>query len=123
MVEHWLRETAASGTTADTAPPWTLQLAALALRDGALDYTDLATPSPVRAQLTQLRLDAHKLQWPGGKAIPLELSARLGTGRRSSEPGRLAWQGQVTIEPLASTVASWTTTTVALACRPTLTST
>ncbi|HMN22697.1 MAG TPA: DUF748 domain-containing protein [Ottowia sp.] len=106
MVERWLREARAEDAGAANAappePPWTVQLDALALREGALDYADLAPSQPVRAQLTQLRLDARQLQLPGRHAMPLELSARLGTGRRSGEPGRLAWRGQLTLEPLAA---------------------
>ncbi len=109
MAEQWVRslDTPAADGKAPAAAesetaPWAVGLEALKLREGSVDYADLATVQPVRAQLTQLRLDAGKLQLAGKQSMPLELSARLGTGRRGAEAGRLSWRGQLTLEPLTA---------------------
>ncbi|MBP8909757.1 MAG: DUF748 domain-containing protein, partial [Pseudoxanthomonas sp.] len=61
--------------------------------------TGLAS-APVEAELTQLQVDASKIELNGKQPIPLRLSARIGAGR--AEPGRLAWRGQFSLEPLAA---------------------
>ena len=87
-------------SAAPAEPPWTLLLAELALRGGSLGWRDAATPRPVRAELTQLQIDAQQIDLNSGQPVPLSLSARLGAGR--AEPGRLAWRGNVGWQPTVS---------------------
>jgi len=115
QAERWLRgsETGATEAPARTTPapreqgsgnaPWALRIEAFALSGGTIGWRDEAMARPVRAELTDLRVDGRKLDLTGKAPMDVELSARLGTGRRSGgEPGRLSWRGQLAQTPLSA---------------------
>lgn len=107
MFESWLREPVAA--VAPTQPerstngpqgdaPWKVLIEEFDLSGGMVGWRDAAMPRTVRAELTQLKLNARKLDLDGGKPIPVTISTLIGTGR--AEPGRLGWQGTVSATPL-----------------------
>lgn len=109
MVEAWLRQPAGDDKPADapkprTGPntdfPWKVVVNELALVDGTIGWHDGVPASPVEAELTQLQLDAKKIDLSAKQAIPVNLSARIGAGR--AEPGRLSWRGQFGLTPVAA---------------------
>ena len=54
------------------ARPWTVQVASIALRDGALNWLDESLPSPARIRLAGLTLDASALAMPFSPQAPLQ---------------------------------------------------
>ncbi|MBK8665868.1 MAG: DUF748 domain-containing protein [Burkholderiales bacterium] len=111
MYEAWLRQAATTEDkpAASTKPPrggpvtdipWKVLVNEVALTGGHVGWRDAAASAPVEAELTQLQLDASKIELNGKQPIPLRLSARIGAGR--AEPGRLAWRGQLGLAPLAA---------------------
>ena len=106
MFEHWMKgSTAATAAPADSAPPWTLRVGALAVESGAVSFADNAQPRPVALEVSGLDLAAQDLASDGAKPQPLRLSARVtapGAAKGSkAEPGRLVWQGTLVPQPLA----------------------
>ncbi|MBS0500977.1 MAG: DUF748 domain-containing protein [Burkholderiaceae bacterium] len=109
MFERWLRQPEGK---ADSKPdnkseradaPWAVRVNELAVAGGTVGWRDEAMPRPVRAEITELKVDARKLDLAGKQPAEVQLSARLGTGRRSGgEPGRLSWNGSVAWAPLAA---------------------
>jgi hypothetical protein len=96
--------------------PWAVRVNELAVAGGTVGWRDEAMPRPVRAEITELKVDARKLDLAGKQPAEVQLSARLGTGRRSGgEPGRLSWNGSVAWAPLARAAPS---TCSACRCRP-----
>ena len=112
MYESWLREPAGSAPNSKShaaaqaskpsvaEAPWKVALEQLAVTGGAVGWRDDAMGRPVRADLTQLTLEARQLDLNAKKPMPVTLSARLGSGR--ADPGRLSWRGTVNLEPLAA---------------------
>ena len=111
MYQAWLRQPLAEAKADKPAAPvrrggpvtdfpWKVSVNELAVAGGELGWRDAAAAAPVEAELTQLQLDASKIELNGKQPIPLRLSARVGAGR--AEPGRLAWRGQLGLEPLAA---------------------
>src|SRR5690606_10352707 len=83
--------------------PWAVRIDELALAGGTVGWRDETTARPVRAELTDLQVHGRKLELMGKEPFELELSARVGTGRRSGgEPGRLSGGGQVVQTPLSA---------------------
>ncbi len=77
--------------------PWKVVVNEFGLNGGTLGWRDAATPRPVQAELTQLQVDAKRIDLDSRVPIPLNVSARLGAGR--SDPGRVAWRGNVGLVP------------------------
>lgn len=116
MFERWLRtpgkaEPAAAGhkgkeaehAHGKAAPHWAVRVNALALEGGTVGWIDESTPQPVRAEITDLQVGASKLDLDGKRPVGLDVSARIGTGRRSDgEPGRLSWRGEVAWTPVSA---------------------
>lgn len=109
MYESWLRQPPES-SAASAAPalsresavaelPWKAVFNEIAVNGGTVGWRDFAMARPVRADLTQLKLEAKQVDLDAGKPMPVVLSAQLGTGR--ADPGRLSWRGTVGLEPLA----------------------
>ncbi len=97
------RSTPASRERSPENAPWAVRIDALALAGGTVGWRDEAMARPVRAEVTDLRVEGRKLDLTGKTPMDIEVSARLGTGRRSGgEPGRLSWRGQLAQAPLSA---------------------
>ncbi|TAN12508.1 MAG: DUF748 domain-containing protein, partial [Burkholderiaceae bacterium] len=115
MFERWLREpkdaepAAAKLKTSShghgkATPRWVVRVNALTLDGGTVGWIDEATSRPVRAEVTDLQVNASKLDLDGKRPMELDVSARIGTGRRADgEPGKFAWRGDVAWAPVAAT--------------------
>ncbi|MDA4661889.1 DUF748 domain-containing protein, partial [Enterobacter hormaechei] len=57
--------------------------------------------TPVEVEITALKLMVSKLAPETATASPVELSGRIGAGRRA-EPGRFDFKGQVVLKPLSA---------------------
>ncbi len=107
MFEHWLPAAAPASATApkesqkETAPPWSVQWQELALHGGSVAFRDEAAASPVALMVSGLQVQLKGFSPLDAQAAPahLSLSARLGAGR--TEPGRLQYDGQLALTPLA----------------------
>ncbi len=112
MAERWLRTpqgAAEPGAQAGGKPtgaadtPWSVRLDELALTGGTVGWRDEGMRRVARAELSDLQIAARKLTLDGKQPMEIELKTGVGTGRRSGgEPGRLAWRGQVGLEPLSA---------------------
>jgi hypothetical protein len=109
MFQDWLRAPAeaAAPARAASAPapaadvPWKLQLGQLTVDGGQIGWRDAAVADgPVDVELTQLQIDGRQLSLDSKQPMPVNLSARLGSGR--GEPGRLAWRGSLGLAPLSA---------------------
>lgn len=115
MFERWMRAPAGGGDAPVAAPkapgaeaapgsakPWQLSIATLAVDNGAVSYADKANAStPVEVEITALKLKVNKLA-PGTATVsPVELSGRIGAGRRA-DPGRFDFKGQAVLKPLSA---------------------
>lgn len=103
MYEAWLPPAARKPATRGepvTDAPWKVQVAELSLAGGTVGWRDAAVPTPVEAELAQLRLDARQIDLAGKRPIGLELSAQVRAGRAG--PGRVAWRGQLGLTPLSA---------------------
>ncbi|QTD43910.1 DUF748 domain-containing protein [Ottowia testudinis] len=106
MYQAWLRQPpaatpkpkASGGPAADF--PWKLLVKELALAGGTVGWRDAAVPGTVEAELSQLQIDAKQVDPNSKTPIPVNLSARLSSGR--TEPGRLSWRGSVGLTPLTA---------------------
>ncbi|MFT4267924.1 MAG: DUF748 domain-containing protein, partial [Xenophilus sp.] len=82
------------------AQPWKLSIATLAVDGGDVAYSDKANAAtPVDIELSALRLKAGQIAPGTATASPVELSGRIGAGRRI-EPGRFDFKGKLVLEPL-----------------------
>ncbi|ABM33557.1 DUF748 domain-containing protein [Paracidovorax citrulli] len=84
--------------------PWSVRLAEVSVERGAVALRDAVPSSPVDLRWSAIALQARGLRWPqaaAGPAAPvqLSLSGQWEAGRR--EPGRLAYEGRLTMAPLA----------------------
>lgn len=100
---------AQAGKPGTTPAPWRLSLGELWLQGGQLQLTDAAVPDgatePLRLNLSELRLRAQALAWPGSPAqtpSPVSLDTRLAHGGGPAQ-ARLRWRGQIRPSPLAAT--------------------
>ncbi|MBS0430770.1 MAG: DUF748 domain-containing protein [Proteobacteria bacterium] len=115
MFERWMRTPAGGGDAPVAAPkspaaeaapgsakPWQLSIATLAVDNGAVSYADQANAStPVEVEITALKLKVNKLAPDTATVSPVELSGRIGAGRRA-DPGRFDFKGQVVLKPLSA---------------------
>ncbi len=87
-----------------TAPAWEIRVADAVVDSGTLAFTDRMQTRPVALKLTELHVRARNLAPNGNKPEALELSARIATGKEGSKdtPGKLAYQGTLTPQPLAA---------------------
>ena len=82
--------------------PWKVLVSELAVAGGNVGWRDAATPTPVEAELSQLRIDAKQVDLNSATPIPVNLIARISGGRGGTEPGRLSWRGSVGLTPLTA---------------------
>ncbi|WCM95063.1 DUF748 domain-containing protein [Acidovorax sp. NCPPB 2350] len=112
MFEDWRPTAPAEGAAHGVArgvaavAPWSVRLEEVAVEEGALAFRDALPASPVEVQLSGLRLQARPVVPPSGRsagpAVPAQvsLSAQVGAGRR--EPGRIAYEGTLSMAPWAA---------------------
>ncbi|MDR0227063.1 MAG: DUF748 domain-containing protein [Burkholderiaceae bacterium] len=111
MFEDWLSQasaTAPAPATDGKARPWALKLQALEVDGGELAIRDeepmrrTGAQRPVSLDLTALRLRLGAVEPLAAKSAPtpLELSARVGSGRRV-QPGSLSLRGELGLAPLS----------------------
>lgn len=111
MLERWLVQASDSsginrmpvtpGTLPADPPGWDLQLDEVSMEGGALAFNDAAKAQPVAVLVDAFQMRAKGFAWPakaGASPMPLQLSARLGSGR--SDPGSLAYEGTVQLAPM-----------------------
>jgi uncharacterized protein involved in outer membrane biogenesis len=70
----------ASSRTASPAParaPWTVQVASLAVRDGAVNWLDHSLASPAQIRLNGLVLDASAISYPFSAGAPLQFKGAI----------------------------------------------
>ena len=105
MAQSWLRpQPASSEKSAAAGAPWSAQLGEAVVQGGTIAWRDAVPARPVRADLGNVNLKASGIHWDGAKlagALPVELSAQVTAAGRRSDPGRLSWNGQVRLDPLA----------------------
>lgn len=81
-------------------PVWKVLLGEVSVGAGAVAFSDQAQSQPVAFDVSNLTLLARNFSPDSAKPAPLNLSARVGTGR--SEPGRIDYQGTLAPQPLAA---------------------
>ncbi len=79
------RAAAPAGTSTTAAPPWSVRVAGLGLRDGALRFTDHGTPLAVAVD--ELRLDTGPLTVPLPETVPARLALRIDRTARLTVDG------------------------------------
>lgn len=104
MFQHWLKATAPPRPAeidipAEAKTPWTANLDELVVQEGTLAFADRSMGKPVRLELSALALQAQNVSLDGKQPAPLQLTARVRSGR--TEPGTLRYQGSVMWAPLA----------------------
>lgn len=107
MFQHWLKvaaqahpaEAEVKAESATPLPPWTASLDELVVQEGTIAFADRSMGKPVRLELSALALQAQNVSLDGKQPAPLQLTARLRSGR--TEPGTLRYQGSVMWAPVA----------------------
>lgn len=104
MFQHWLKATAQPrpaevDTPAEAKTPWTASLDELVVQEGTIAFADRRMEKPVRLELSALALQAQNVSLDGKQPAPLQLTARVRSGR--TEPGTLRYQGSVMWAPVA----------------------
>ena len=82
---------AASAPAAATTTPWRVDVAALTLRAGRLDWNDATTQPAAALVLADVALDAQKIAWPVAAPVVFRGEAALGGDQQR---GKLAFSGQ-----------------------------
>ncbi len=109
MVEDWLPATQAAKADKDAkkpaahdAKPWDVQLARIAIKGANVAFQDESTPRKVAARLTDFDVELRDYAPLATKAkpSPLKLAGRIATGR--AEPGRVVYDGNMGLSPLAA---------------------
>lgn len=77
---------AKSPTPSSPAPAWQVEVAKLAVRDGAVAWRDDGTAPSARLDLSQLAIEASDLHWPATKPAPFSGSAVLGLPAAAESP-------------------------------------
>ena len=105
MVDAWLKapvaKTAATSTKKTTvvpAKPWAVALNEVQVSGGALAFQDDALAQPVAFEVSALSLNLKNVSMAGTKPWLAQLSAQI--RHADQAPGRLGWQGSVTLSPL-----------------------
>jgi len=115
MFERWLKTPAGGAKVAAPKPadagaarpnsantkPWALTLGTLAVDNGSLSYADKAGSAPVAIEVTAFKLLAQKIAPDTNTVSPLQVSGRIGAGRRA-DPGRFDYKGNIVLKPLAA---------------------
>ena len=94
----------AAAASSSGGAPWSASLGEAAITGGAIAWRDAVPARPVRADVSDVALRVKNITWNGKAltgAIPVDFSTKLSVAERRSDPGRIAWSGQVAIEPLA----------------------
>ncbi len=91
---------AAAQANANTRP-WALTIGTLAVGNGTVSYVDKASATPVSVEITAFKLEAQKLAPETATKSPLQVSGRIGSGRRA-DPGRFDYKGHVVLKPIAA---------------------
>ncbi len=110
MFDAWLLQGGADrgpsreARAADGDAPWSVRLGEVSVERGTVALRDAVPASAVDLRWSAIALQARGLRWPqaaGGPDAPvqLSLSGQWEAGRR--EPGRLAYEGRLTMAPLA----------------------
>ena len=109
MYERWLAQPPAVASGAGAAPlgstpppPWSVQLADIAVDAGTVAFRDGAQGAPVAFLVSSLQLRLKDFAPLATSASPsaLSVSARLGAGR--ADPGRLEYDGTLGLAPLVA---------------------
>jgi uncharacterized protein involved in outer membrane biogenesis len=79
------------------AEPRRVRLQHAVIRNGALSFTDLSGRTPQTATVTPINVEVHDIATLQGQRGPYAIAATLTGG------GVVAWEGQVSLVPLAST--------------------
>jgi len=116
MYEDWLKAPPSSGPSADgtagrgggarsagTEKPWQVGLAKVSISGGEVGFSDKSVKGsrPVEASFSSLDLSMEKFSLDGKGDLPLEISGRIGSGRRT-EQGRFAYKGTLALKPVAT---------------------
>lgn len=111
MFEDWLAASQAGKSSGQSKPepqasaaaskPWDVQLDLLAIKGANVAYLDESMARRVTARLTGWDVELRDFAplATKSKPSPLKLSGRIGSGR--AEPGRVAYDGTVSLTPLA----------------------
>ncbi|MES2412338.1 MAG: DUF748 domain-containing protein [Pseudomonadota bacterium] len=122
----------ATGTVASSgtaAKPWKVQVAAVAVRGGAVNWLDETLASPAQVGLAYVELDASAIAYPFATGAPLQFGGSLGlaalpvSGKpapgkpvaAAATPAKLAFSGNATDQSahVTATVAAWPLTMAA----------
>jgi hypothetical protein len=68
------------------APPWKIQVASVAVRDGRVNWLDETLASPAEVRLTGLSLDASAISVPFVATAPLRFNGTLGLDTTAATP-------------------------------------
>ncbi|MDB5827143.1 MAG: hypothetical protein JWQ73_1363, partial [Variovorax sp.] len=93
---------AAPGTPAADATPWALTIAAMAVDNGAVSYSDKAGSTPVAIELTALKVSAQKIAPNTATVSPLQVSGRIAVTGGRADAGRFDYKGNLVLKPLAA---------------------
>lgn len=103
--QSWVRQ--AIAPTATVAPraatlvsPWAWSVAEFQLSEGAVAWRDASSVRPVAFDVAALSLQVKNATSSGTKPMAVSLSSQLRTP--GAAPGRLSWDGQVGLTPLAA---------------------
>ena len=104
MFDSWLQpqpKAVAHKPTSASHPeaPWALSLGELVLEDGALGFTDRWPSRAVTLDVKALSLRLNQLSTTGRQPVLVRGGLQLQAG--AGQPGRLSWQGQASLSPLA----------------------
>ena len=93
---------ATPGTPAADATPWALTIAAMAVDNGAVSYSDKAGSTPVAIELTALNISAQKIAPNTATVSPLQVSGRIAVAGERADAGRIDYKGSVVLKPLST---------------------
>ncbi|RZL63370.1 MAG: DUF748 domain-containing protein [Variovorax sp.] len=92
---------AAAPASAANAQPWALTIGTVAVDNGSISYADKASETPVAVEITALKVSAQKIAPNTATSSPLQVSGRIGAGRRG-EPGTFSYKGNIVLAPVAA---------------------
>jgi uncharacterized protein involved in outer membrane biogenesis len=113
--EDWLapQRGSAESPSTGTPPPWRVALAALSIERGHFAFTDRITgdAGPAVLPLTDVRISAQNLEWPGGAAaFPFELALKMPAppaeaGGAAGTTASVQARGRLALSPLSAQAA------------------